>query len=58
MVRALVSFSGAVTMHKGQTGEIEDVTILNDLLAAGYVEVMESEVVGSDGGNRKRVSKG
>lgn len=57
MVRALVSFSGTISMYAGQTGEVEDATVLNDLVSAGYVEVIESESVRSDKPDGKRVSK-
>ena len=40
-VRALRSFSGAVTMSSGQEKHISDEFILNDLLKAGYVEALE-----------------
>lgn len=57
MIRALVSFSGAISMYKGQTGEIEDVIILNDLVSTGYVEVIPDEIKRSDNTDSKRVSK-
>ena len=40
-VKALKSFSGAVTMCSGQEKEISDEFILKDLLKAGYVEAIE-----------------
>ena len=39
--RALVSFSGLVSMSKGQVGEINDKNIVADLLQAGYIEPIE-----------------
>ena len=37
-VKAKVGFSGAISMSIGQIEEIEDKTLLFDLLQAGYVE--------------------
>ena len=37
-VKAKTSFAGVVTMGIGETREIEDKAILDDLLSAGYVE--------------------
>ena len=36
-VKALKSFSGAVSMSRGQEKEISDKYLLSDLLNAGYV---------------------
>ena len=38
MHRALKSFSGAISMHEGETREIEDAELVADLLRAGYIE--------------------
>ena len=38
MYRALVNFSGLVSMSKGQVREIKDKAIVDDLLKAGYIE--------------------
>ena len=38
MFRALVSFSGLVSMAEGEVREISDKRVVNDLLDAGYVE--------------------
>ena len=37
-VKALVSFTGAFSMYKGEFKECSDETILQDLLGCGYVE--------------------
>lgn len=37
-VKALKSFSGAVSMYEGEVRDIEDKDILDDLTAAGYIE--------------------
>lgn len=37
-VKALVNFSGAVSMSKGQQQDIENDILLDDLIQAGYVE--------------------
>lgn len=42
MYRALVSFSGLVSMAKGQVREIKDKAIVADLLKAGYIEEVKS----------------
>ena len=38
MYRALVNFSGVVSMSKGQVREINDKVVVEDLLKAGYIE--------------------
>lgn len=38
MYKALISFTGIVTMAKGQEAEIKDIEIAKDLLRAGYIE--------------------
>ena len=38
MFKALISFSGKVSMSKGQVKEIKDKEIIKDLLKAGYIE--------------------
>lgn len=44
MYKAKVSFSGIISMAKGQTAEIADPSIAKDLLKAGYiVEVKPAE---------------
>jgi len=42
-VRALVSFSGAFSMYKGEIKECSDKAILQDLLQAGYVEEVKEK---------------
>ena len=42
-VKALKSFSGVVNMAIDQVSDIQDEYILNDLVNAGYVEVLEKE---------------
>lgn len=37
-VKALVSFTGAFSMYKGEVKECSDETILQDLLDCGYIE--------------------
>lgn len=36
--KALKSFSGAISMHEGETREIDDAAIVADLTEAGYIE--------------------
>lgn len=38
MHKALKSFSGIISMHEGETREIEDAEIVADLTKAGYIE--------------------
>ncbi len=38
MHRALKSFSGVISMHEGETREIDDAELVADLLRAGYIE--------------------
>jgi hypothetical protein len=42
-VKALVSFSGLVSMAQGETKEIKDKNVVKDLLNAGYVEEVKSK---------------
>ncbi len=41
-IKALVSFAGAFSMHKGEVKECNDKDILNDLLSCGYVEEVKT----------------
>ena len=44
MYKALVSFSGAISMAKGQVADIKNEEVVKDLLNAGYIEkVKETE---------------
>jgi hypothetical protein len=43
MYKALKSFSGLVSMRKGEVREISDLAISNDLLKAGYIEEIGSK---------------
>lgn len=38
MHKALKSFSGAISMHEGETREIDNAELVADLLKAGYIE--------------------
>jgi hypothetical protein len=38
MFKALITFSGKVSMVKGQVKEINDKEVVEDLLKAGYIE--------------------
>lgn len=42
-IKALVSFSGAFSMYKGEVRECSDKVILQDLLQAGYIEEVKEE---------------
>ena len=43
LYKALVSFSGAVSMTMGEVGEISDKSIAEDLLKAGYIMEMPEQ---------------
>lgn len=38
MHKALKSFSGTISMHEGETREIDNAELVTDLLKAGYIE--------------------
>ena len=40
--RALVGFSGLISMRKDEVKEIKDKYIVDDLLKAGYIEAIEN----------------
>ena len=40
-VKALIGFSGLVSMRKGEVKEISDKNIVTDLIRAGYIEPIE-----------------
>jgi hypothetical protein len=42
-VKALVSFSGLVTMQKGEEREIRNKEIYDDLLKANYIEEVKTK---------------
>ena len=39
---ALVSFSGVISMHKGEVRELSDTSLVEDLLKAGYIIPFEA----------------
>jgi len=43
LVRALISFSGIVSMGMGEVREIKDKATVKDLLSCGYVEQVDKE---------------
>ena len=43
MYRALKSFSGKVSMHKGEIKAITDKSVVADLLRAGYIEEVKPQ---------------
>lgn len=43
MYRALKSFSGKISMKKGDVKDITEKTLINDLLRAKYIEEMKPE---------------
>ena len=38
MYKALISFTGLISMTKGDVREISDISLASDLLKAGYIE--------------------
>ena len=42
-VKAITSFAGIVSMSAGEIREIDDNTVLSDLLSAGYVEELSEK---------------
>ena len=43
MYKAKISFSGQVSMRKGEVRDISDLAVAKDLLRAGYIEELEPE---------------
>ena len=43
LYKAKVSFSGLITMYKGETKELTNEEIIKDLLKAKYIEVKETK---------------
>ena len=43
MYKAKVSFSGLISMRKGDVKEIKDKKIVKDLLKAGYIEEVKPD---------------
>lgn len=41
--RALVSFSGALSMYEGEVRELDNKVIIKDLLSAKYIEEVKEE---------------
>ena len=41
MYKALKSFCGKVSMHKGETRNLTDKAVINDLVRAGYIEEVQ-----------------
>ena len=55
--RALVSFTGLVSMAKGQVREISDLSLAQDLLKAIYIEEVGATEIGSDEPKEETVPK-
>lgn len=49
-IRALVSFSGVLSMGKGQVMEYDNKVVLQDLLQAWYIEEVKQEKATTKGG--------
>lgn len=55
--RALISFSGNITMAMGEVREIENKGIANDLLNAGYIEELKGTKIKTKEPNKTIKSK-
>ena len=53
-IRALVSFSGVLSLGEGQETEYNDEVVLQDLLQAGYIEEVETPTKGVKKNESKR----
>ena len=49
MYRALKTFSGKVSMRKGEVKAITDKKVIADLINAGYIEKVDKRKKGNDG---------
>lgn len=47
MHKALKSFSGIISMHEGETREIDNADVVADLTKAGYIEEVKPKRVRS-----------
>ena len=57
--RALVSFSGLISMAMDEVREISDKSIVNDLLEAGYIEELkETKIKKVEESEEKKIKKG
>lgn len=57
--RALVSFSGKITMAMGESREITDKSIVKDLLRAGYIEELkETKIKNAENPKTVKIKKG
>lgn len=43
MYKALISFTGVISMNLGEVGSIPDPFIAKDLLKAGYIEAIDEK---------------
>ena len=51
LVKAKASFAGKISMIRGKIRDITDEEVVNDLLRAGYVELIEPDEQPNDGEN-------
>ena len=56
MFKALKTFSGKISMKKGEVRDIKDKYIVNDLLQAGYIE-KEKPATKKKSAKKKKVDK-
>jgi len=43
-IKALISFSGLISMYAGEERDITDKEVLNDLLSANYIEEVKPKI--------------
>ena len=56
--KALVSFSGKIAMAMGDIREIEDASLVDDLVKAGYIVPHETELEEKEEKPKKKTTKG
>lgn len=56
--KALISFSGLVSMSAGEVGVIADPSVVKDLLKAGYIEEYDPVPVPEKPKGRKKKNEG
>jgi hypothetical protein len=55
--KAIVSFSGKLSMAKGQVRKISDQSLIDDLLKAGYIIPLEADKVVSNKAEKPKTKR-
>ena len=58
LYKATISFSGKISMAMGDIREIEDASLVDDLLKAGYIVPRETELAEKEEKPKKKTTKG